>query len=53
VKRAAIKGQMVHNHEVQSVDTDEVVADEMWSFVQKNRNSVPLRKSSEEIAGLQ
>jgi len=53
VQRAAIKGQMIHNQEVQSVDTDEVVADEMWSFVQKNRNSVPLRKSSEGIAGLQ
>ncbi len=35
VQRAAIKGQMIHNQEVQSVDTDEVVADEMWSFVQK------------------
>jgi transposase-like protein len=53
VQRAAIKGQMVHNHEVQSVDTDEVVADEMWYEVQKNRNSVPLRKSSEGIVGLQ
>ena len=39
VQRAAIKGQMVHNQEVQSVDTDEVVADEMWSFVQKNYTS--------------
>ena len=52
VQRAAIKGQMMHNQEVQSVDTDEVVADEMWSFVQKNRNNVPLRKSSEGIVGL-
>jgi transposase-like protein len=52
VQRAAIKGQMMHNQEVQSVDTDEVVADEMWYEVQKNRNSVPLRKSSEGIAGL-
>ena len=39
VQRVAIKGQMVHNQEVQSVDTDEVVADEMWSFVQKNYTS--------------
>ena len=52
VQRAAIKGQMMHNQEVQSVDTDEVVADEMWPVVQKNRNSVPLRKSSEGIVGL-
>ncbi len=53
VQRAAIKGQMMHNQEIQSVDTDEVVADEMWPVVQKNRNSVPLRKSSEGTAGLQ
>jgi hypothetical protein len=43
---------MVHNQEVQNVLTDEVVADEMWSFVQKNRNSVVLGKLIAEIAGL-
>ena len=52
VQRAAIKGQMVHNQEVQSVDTDEVVADEMWSFVQKNKNSVAPGKLMVEIARL-
>ena len=52
VQRAAIKGQMVHNQEVQDVFTDEVVADEMWSFVQKNRNSVAPGKLIAEIAGL-
>lgn len=27
---------MVHNAEVQDVDTDAIAADELWSFVQKN-----------------
>jgi insertion element IS1 protein InsB len=27
---------MVHNAEVQAVDTDAIAADEMWSFVEKN-----------------
>lgn len=52
VQRAAIKGQMVHNQEVQSVDTDEVVALEKWSFVQKNTGSVVQGKLIVEIAGL-
>jgi hypothetical protein len=33
------KSQLVHNQAVQSVDTEEIVADEMWSFVQKNKNA--------------
>jgi hypothetical protein len=37
------KSQMVHNQAVQSVDTDEIVADEMWSFVQKNKNTAAPR----------
>jgi hypothetical protein len=27
-----------HNAEVQAVDTDAVAADELWSFVQKNKS---------------
>ena len=53
VQRAAIKGQMVHNQQVQAVDTDEVVADEMWSFVQKNRSTAALKKLSMETVGLE
>lgn len=40
VRSASHKAQMVHNREVQQVQTEEVSADEMWSFVQKNKSSV-------------
>jgi transposase-like protein len=40
VRAASQKAQLVHNAEVQAVQTEEVSADEMWSFVAKNRNSV-------------
>jgi len=40
VRAASQKAQLVHNAEVQAVQTIEVSADEMWSFVSKNRNSV-------------
>ena len=33
------KSQLVHNQAVPSVDTDEIVADEMWSFVPKKQNA--------------
>ena len=40
VRAASQKAQLVHNAEVQAVQTEEVSTDEMWSFVSKNRNSV-------------
>lgn len=40
VRTASQKVQLVHNAEVQAVQTEEVSADEMWSFVSKNRSSV-------------
>jgi lambda repressor-like predicted transcriptional regulator len=43
VRAASQKAQLVHNAEVQAVQTEEVSADEMWSFVSKNRNSVALK----------
>ncbi len=30
---------MIHNAEVQQVEAEEVSADEMWSFVQKNNQT--------------
>ncbi len=36
VQAAAHKAQIVHNAEVQDVDTDAIAADELWSFVEKN-----------------
>lgn len=35
VHSSAEKAQMVHNAEVQNVDTDAIGADELWSFIEK------------------
>ena len=35
VRDGAIKAQMVHNEEVQEVETDAIASDEFWSFVKK------------------
>ena len=40
VRAASAKSQLIHNHQVEQVATAEVSADEMWSFVQKNRSNV-------------
>jgi transposase-like protein len=40
VRAASVKALLVHNDQVQQVTTEEVSADELWSFVQKNRSSV-------------
>ncbi|MDZ4877049.1 MAG: hypothetical protein CLLPBCKN_006484 [Chroococcidiopsis cubana SAG 39.79] len=39
IQAAAEKAQLVHNAEVQNVDTDAIAADELWSFVEKNKNT--------------
>jgi transposase-like protein len=39
VRAASSKAQLVHNAQVEKVETEEVSADEMWSLVQKNRSS--------------
>jgi transposase-like protein len=39
VRAASTKAQLVHNDQVEQVTTEEVSADEMWSFVQKNRSN--------------
>jgi transposase-like protein len=40
VRAASTKAQLIHNQQVEQVQTEEVSADEMWSFVQKNRSNV-------------
>ena len=40
VRAASTKAQLVHNNQVKQGMTEEVSADEMWSFVQKNRSNV-------------
>ena len=47
IREASLKGQMVHNQEVQQIETEKLAGDEymraspLWSFVQKNNNTVP------------
>ncbi len=43
VRAASQQAQLVHNAQVQAVQTEEVSADEMWSFVQKNSSNVSPR----------
>lgn len=40
VRTASQQAQLVHNAEVQAIQTEEVSADELWSFVQKNKSNV-------------
>jgi hypothetical protein len=35
VRATSQKAQLIHNEEVKAVATEQVVADEMWSFVKK------------------
>lgn len=44
IREASQKGQMIHNAQVQKVETQEISADEMWSFVEKNRKTAKGRK---------
>ena len=39
VRAASQKAQQVHNQEVQKVESEELVGDEMWSFVKKSKNT--------------
>jgi transposase-like protein len=36
---ASIVQAAAHNSEVKNVDTDAIAADELWSFVEKNKNT--------------
>lgn len=67
INAASQKAQLVHNQEVQEVDTRQIVADEMWSFVKKsappalrfpqrkagasNRSTVSQKNEKSETAG--
>ena len=38
IRDASEKAQLVHNDALNDVETEQIDADEMWSFVQKNKN---------------
>lgn len=42
VRSASHKAQMIYNAFVQQVKTITITADELWSFIQKNKNIVCL-----------
>jgi transposase-like protein len=44
IRAASHKAQMIHNQKVKQIETPKVIADEMWSFVEKNRKAA-LEKS--------
>jgi len=52
IRAASQKAQLVHNQEVRDVDCEQVVADEMWSFIKKNRSTVTRKTASVATAGL-
>ncbi len=52
VRAASQKAQMVHNAEVRAVQTEEVSAHEMGSFVSKHRTSVAPKNERSELPGL-
>jgi transposase-like protein len=52
LRAASQKAQLVHNAGVQAVEAKAVCADELWSFVEKNRNSAWPGNRKPEIAGL-
>jgi lambda repressor-like predicted transcriptional regulator len=52
VRSASPNAQLVHHQEVQSVETEEVCADEMWSFVANNRSNAPARNATGATVGL-
>ena len=39
IKAASQKAQQVHNQEVQKIKSEELVRDEIWSFVKKSKNT--------------
>lgn len=51
VRAASQKAQLVHNAEVQSVQTNEVSADELWSFVSKNKGNARPKNEKLETVG--
>lgn len=43
IDAASQKAQMMHNQELQNVDTESIGADEFWSFIKKSRNTATTR----------
>lgn len=51
IRATSQKAQLVHNAEVEAIDTDAISADEMWSFVEKNKSIACLKNLKPETVG--
>lgn len=45
IRAGSQKAQLIHNAQVQAIDTDAIAADEIWSFVEKNTSSLSARRT--------
>lgn len=48
---ASERSQLLHNQAIQDIESHEIIADEMWSFVQKNKSTAFLKTSSKGTVG--
>jgi transposase-like protein len=39
IRAASQKGQLIHNQDASNIETASISADELWSFVEKNKNT--------------
>ncbi len=39
VRDTSARAMMIHNKEVEKIETEEIAGDKMWSFVEKNRKT--------------
>lgn len=51
IRAGSQKAQLIHNAQVQAVDTDAIAADEMWSFVEKNKSIAYPKNLKRETVG--
>lgn len=52
IRTSSSQGQLVHNQEVQAVETEEIGADAFWSFVKPSSSSVNRKQPQSEPVGL-
>lgn len=51
IRASSVKAQLIHNQQVQAVETEEIGADEFWSFVKKSKSSVNRTQPKLETVG--
>ncbi|NJN76656.1 MAG: hypothetical protein HC796_11395 [Synechococcaceae cyanobacterium RL_1_2] len=46
IRDSSQKAQMVHNEEVKAMETEQIIADEVWSFIKKQKHCLAEELSS-------